>query len=285
MVKVDRNTDQQASGALAGWDSAFGNKTYLPISSSGAFAVSTSSDNLAIDFPLRIGLYSARWEVQTPKFNIFGFSLFYSTRVASSTTFLVGTTTSIDKITIDQTDYIQGILDSTGDPLASCHFSLFDTALDLTLGSAALNCVAGVLHWMFILPPGTLESTMSQLKDGFLTRVPIGYFTRIVSAISGGVEGTLPTVHFDVPIPDTNNDTSGSIALDFNIDEMIGDSAALEDTFQAPNGHTAKEIIEPIIQLIVGLLVLMFIYNDFIEIGCRITYKIENRGSTLYNLF
>lgn len=262
MLKLDRNTDQQAVGALAAFDSAFGNKTYFPISPYGSFTVGTSSDNLKIDFPLRVGLYNAYWEIQVPRFSVFGLNLFYTTLVASSTQFTIATTTAIDNITINQTEYLQGILDASGDPLASCHFSLFDSALDLTLGSSALDCVAGILHWMFVLPNGVLATTMTQLKNGFLTRVPIGYFTRVVSAINGGAEGTLPDVHADIPIPNTNGDISGSISLDFDIDQIVNDSADLQDSFQTPDGHTARSIIEPIIQMIVGLIVLMFIYND-----------------------
>jgi hypothetical protein len=261
-LKVDRNTDQQAQGALLAFDSAFGNTTYLPIGGPGAFDVATSSDNLNLDFPIREGLYSARWAVESPTFNIFGFSLFYSSRFATSTRFVVGTTTGIDNIQLDQEDYLNSIINSSGDPLASCQFSFFDTAMDFSLGGNLLRCMGGILHWMFILPPGVLESTMTQLKDGFLTRAPWGYFTRIVSSISGGAEATLPTVHVDVPIPHTNDNTSGEIQIEFDVDQMIEDSATLGDSFQAPNGDTAQEIIEPIIQLIVGLLVLMFIWND-----------------------
>lgn len=258
MLKLDRNTDQQGIGSLLAFDSAFGNKTYIPITASGASLLATSSDSLNIDFPLRIGDYSARWEIQTPRFHLFGLDLFYTTLAASSTTFTVATSTAIDRIVNDQTGYIQGILDSTSDPLASCHFSLFDTALDLSLGSAALNCLGGILHWMFILPPTVLSSTVNQLKDGFLTRVPVGYFTRVVSAISGGTAGTLPTVSADIPIPNSD----GELTIAFNIDDIVQQAGDMQDSFVDPAGHTAKQIIEPIIQLIVGLLVLMFIYND-----------------------
>lgn len=259
MIKLDRNTDQQAVGSSLAFDSAFGNKNYFPVSL-GNFSVGTSSDDL--DLGARIGLYNAYYELQTPKFSLFGFSFFYETVVATSTRFTIGTTTALDNIQLAQEEYLQGLIDAEGgDPLAACHFSLFDSALDLTLGSSALNCLGGLLHWAFVLPPGVLTSTMTQLKDGFLTRAPWGYFTRVVGAISGTAETELPTVHADIPIP--NDD--GFISLDFDIDEIITDSAALQDTFETPDHKTAREILEPIIQLMVGLLVLMFLYNDIVS--------------------
>jgi hypothetical protein len=260
MIKLDRNTDQQATGALSAWDSAFGNKTYLDIDSSGEFDVATSSDNLNLDFPLRVGLYRARWEVQIPRFNVFGFGIFYSTYVATSTRFTVATTTAIDNIQLDQEEYLEEIVDSLGDPLASCQFSVFDTALDFSLGGQVLQCMGGVLHWLFVPPEGTLENTVTQLKDGFLTRPPWGYFTRIVTAVTGGVEGTLPTLTADIPIG-----PSDEITIEFDTDDIVDGAATLQDSFEAPNGNSLRDIAEPIIQTIVGLLVLLFIYNDIVR--------------------
>lgn len=264
MIKIDRNTDQQAQGALLAWDSAFGNKTYLDIPDSGTFDVSTSSEAISanLNFPMdRIGMYRARWEVQTPKISILGFSLTYSTIESLNTRFTIGTSTPLDKIQIDQENYLQGVIDSIeGDPLDQCNFNFFDSAFDFRLGSDLLGCIGGMLHWFFVLPPGVLEETIVQLKEGFLTRVPWGYFTRVVTAVQGGAPGTLPTVHADIPISATED-----ISIEFDIDDMVSGAANLTDTMEAPNGQTARQILEPIIQLIVGLLVLMFIWKDILR--------------------
>lgn len=260
LVKVDRNTDQQAVGALLAFDSAFGNKTYLDVPAAGSFTVGTSSDNLRTDFELREGLYNARWEIQSPRFHVFGFDLFYSTLVASTTRFTVGTTTAIDNIQLAGEDYINDLLAGSGDPLGSCQFSWFSSDVDFSLGGSLIRCMGGLLHWAFIPPPGALERTVQQFKDGFLTRAPWGYFTRIVSAISGGAAGTLPTLTAAVPISAYDD-----ITIQFDLDDMVDGAADLSEQFQAPNGNTAREIIEPIIQLIVGLLVLMFIWKDVIK--------------------
>lgn len=261
VIKVDRNTDQQAVGALLAFNSAFGNKTFIPLDGSGSFDVSTSSDNLRIDFPLRTGLYRARWEIQSPAFSLFGFEFGYNTLVSSSTRFTVSTTTAIDNIQLAQENYLNDIINTLeGDPLASCQFSWFESAIDFSLGSNLMSCMGGLLHWLFVLPEGVMDSTITQLKEGFLTRVPWGYFTRIVTAVSGGASSTLPTLHADVPYSATED-----ISIEFDLDDIVTGAAAIQDDFQAPNGNTAREIIEPIIQTIVGLLVLMFIYKDVLR--------------------
>ncbi len=262
MMKIDRNTDQQSSDALVGFNSAFGNKTYLPITASTTFDVSTTSDNLNLSFPLRVGLYKARWEIQEPGFDIFGLNFFYHTVIGKDTVFTIATTTAIDNIQLQQEAYLNTIKNATGDPLAECQFSVFNTALDFSLGGQLINCMGGIISWMLIPSPAVLSSTIQQLKDGFLTRPPMGYLTRIVSAIQNGQQGTLPNVSVDVPIPDTDTDHTGKITIGFDINQWIADTADLEATFQDPAGHSAKTIIEPIIQLLVGLLVMMFIWND-----------------------
>jgi len=264
MIKIDRNTDQQAQGALLGWNSAFGNRTYLPLDASGAFDVSTSSDAITanLDFPMdRVGLYRARWEIQVPGFSLFGFALNYSTEQSLNTRFTIGTSTPLDKIQLDQEEYLENIIGSIeGDPLEQCNFNFFDSAFDFRLGSDLLGCIGGMLHWFFVLPPGVLENTVVQLKEGFLTRVPWGYFTRIVTAVQDGAAGTLPTIHADIPIGGGED-----ISIEFDIDDMVGGAATITDSFVSPDGDTLREIVEPIIQLIVGLLVLMFIWKDIMR--------------------
>lgn len=264
MIKIDRNTDQQAQGALIAWDSAFGNKTYLPLSSSGSFDVSTSTTAISenLNFPMdRIGLYRARWEIQTPKYSIFGFAFNYTAVQSLNTRFTVGTSTPLDLIQIDQEEYLQGVIDSiSGDPLEQCNFNFFDSAFDFRLGSELLGCIGGMLHWLLVLPPGVLENTIVQLKEGFLTRVPWGYFTRIVNAVQDGSAGTLPTVHADIPIGGGDN-----ISIEFDIDDIISGAASTTDLMVSPDGDTLRDIAEPILQLIVGLLVLMFIWKDIMR--------------------
>lgn len=265
MIKLDRNTDQQAVGALAGWNSAFGNKTFLDVDNAGYFTVATSSDSLNLDFEIREGLYNARWEIQAPQWSILGFDFNYKTLVSTTTRFVVATTTAIDNIQLDQEEYLQDIVDSLGDPLSSCSFNWFEASVDFSLGSNLIDCLGGLAYWAFVPPPSAVTATVDQLREGFLTRVPLGYFTRIVDAVSSGEMGALPTVTANIPIS-----PSEDITIEFDIDDMVEGSANLTDSFEDPDGNTLRDIGEPIIQLIVGLLVLAFIFNDIINSARRI---------------
>lgn len=262
LIKIDSNQAQQQVGALSGFDSAFGNKNYIPITASGDFDVSTSSANFILSTPLIIGLYNVRWEVESPRFSIFGFDLLYSTKASYNSRFIVGTTTAIDNIQLAQEKYLGELAAGIGDPLAACQFSIFSDALDFSLGGKVLNCMGGLLHWLIVPTPGTLETIIQQLKEGFLTRPPIGYFTRIVNVISSSTPSTLPTLTASIP---TSADPDDNIDLSFNLADTVNGAATLQDSFVSPEGHTARQIIEPIIQTIVGLLVLMFIYRDIMR--------------------
>lgn len=250
-IKVDRNTDQQAVGALMAFQSAAGNYTSLPIGSSGSFDLSTTTLNT--QFPVdRIGLYRVKQEVQVPgigvHFWIINWDITWNTLVSTSTTFKIGTSTAVDVIQEYQAEYLETVLEQQGDPLAGCQFSWFDTAIDFSLTGALMGCMTGLTMWAFVPSPMAVEQQFTDLREGFLARAPWGYGTRFYDIASSISTTSLPSLVITVP-----DDMPGSgAAIDLTPwDDLLGDDSILGTT-ESDEGHTLRDIVEP------GLMTLVY---------------------------
>lgn len=263
-IKVDRNTDQQAVGAYLAFQSAFGNYTYEDITQAGIFNLSTTSINNTFGIN-RVGDYKVRWEIQTPGIGvhwwILNFNVNYNTLVSTSTSFTVGTSTAIDVITTKQTDFLNQLANSTGDQLATCQFSWFNTAVDFSLGSHLMQCFAGIMSYLFVPSPDQMSLTVQQIRSGILYNAPWGYATRFVDILQNTSTSTLPTFTAYVPISAT-----ASTSLTYDPGDMLDGAASLLDSINA-NGtdKNAKDIIAPMIQLFIAITVVLIIARDLMH--------------------
>jgi hypothetical protein len=271
-IKLDRNTDQQSTSALVGFDSAFGNYTYFDIPvESGAFVISTTTLNTLLPAD-RVGLYHMTQDIQVPGIGvhwwIINFDLTYTTLDSTTTAFTIGTTTDLDNIAIAQTNYLNSIATSTnGSALSDCQFSWFNSAIDFSLGSKLFRCLAGVTTFMFVPSPNSVQATFDQVRGGILTRAPWGYATRLVTILSSNATTTLPT--FTANIYTTGTSTPDT-TLTFDPGDMLDGGAALLNSVKA-NGTSLslRDIVEPWIQLFIALSIVFIIAIDVLHIRKR----------------
>lgn len=135
----------------------------------------------------------------------------------------------------------------------------------------------GICINALFLPSGDDISTdFSLIKDGFLSRVPIGYATRMITILSDQASSTatstLPafTVTFPVGSPLHDDPTT------FDMQEMITNGASTLSSVTDPiSGKTLREITEPWIQLFIALTAFIIIFHDIMGAG---SHSIGGKG-------
>lgn len=197
-LKLDRNTDSQAVGALVAWDAAFGNYTTFPISADGTIAISTTTVEqiLGVD---RVGLWHMYWEIQSPTVNIFGFTFLQQTLVSTSTTYIYGETTGVDAVQIQQQTILEGLTDAMTDPLSACQFD-FTTILDFSASDNLFTCVTTMVSAMVVPNQDQAQQLITGARTSFLEKAPWGYATRIYDIVSfSTATTTLPSIAVTLP--------------------------------------------------------------------------------------
>lgn len=225
-LKLDRNTDQQAVGALIAWESATGNYTDFELTSDGAISISTTTVEQLLGVE-REGEWHMRWEIQSPRFSVFGFTFFNETLVATSTTYIYGQPTGIDIVQQTQEDILQGIIDSATDPLSNCQFD-FSSILDFSATDNIYTCVVTMVSSMIIPNSQQAQLLVQGAKDSFLDKAPWGYATRVYEILSTDTSTTtLPSIAFTVPdgLPGDEH-----VAIDFSPWEPIAGAITRIDT-------------------------------------------------------
>ena len=114
-----------------------------------------------------------------------------------------------------------------------------------------------------LVPSGdALNTIMTSLKEGILTRFPWGYPTRLVVILTGQNVASLPT--FTVYIPTGNSeDENASTSLAFDPSDMLLGGASIIAGIEDPrHGQTARDIFEPLVLLMVALAVIFTIASD-----------------------
>lgn len=242
------NIDQNVLllGFLSNNDTYIINRTFIP-GEDGHYSYSTTT-------PLADGNY--RLEAWIEKTIFFGWikNPFDSTQdQVISKQFIVGTSTLIGNLTQNGFNILNGTL--VGESATS---SLALVAQCNPLGAYGfnmVNCLAG----LFIPDSAQVSATIQGMRDGILTRLPWGYFTRFATILGSTATTSLPsyTVEF------AQNTAGDTTTLAFDPGDMLAGGGALVDSIHDPyNNKTLKDIFEPIVQLVVALLVLFTIVSD-----------------------
>lgn len=149
--------------------------------------------------------------------------------------------------------------------------SIFASSTATTTASAA-NC--NFTSWntfslpkcgAYLLVPGGdyLNTTLKGLKDGVLTRVPWGYFTRAVAIFNTTATSSLPTFTATIQIGPGDQSVATTTTLTFDPGDMIAGGGALLDSITDPiHGKTVKDVFEPLVQLSIAISVLFTIIAD-----------------------
>lgn len=169
-----------------------------------------------------------------------------------SNQFIVGSSTFIGNLSqngfAEYQDFVAGLTATSSEAVAATCNPLgatFDTR----------KCIT------FLLVPGgdTLATTLEGLRQGVLIRFPWGYGTRMINIMSSTATGTPPEA---VAIPVRISETE-VIDVDFDYADLLAGGAALLDSVRDPfYDKSLRDILEPIMQLVVALAVCFIIYGD-----------------------
>lgn len=241
-LKLDRNTDNQAVGALIAWEAATGNDTYFPLASDGSIDVSTTTVEHLLGVE-REGLWHMRWEIQAPRFTILGQNFFYETLAATSTSYTYGQPTGIDIVQETQEDILEGIWNATTDPLENCQFDI-TSVLDFSAEDNIYTCIVTMVSSMIIPNGQQAQLLIEGAKESFLDKAPWGYATRVYEILSTDTSTTtLPSIAFTIP------------------DGLPGDShASIDFSPWAPIGSAIERIDTTEVETIDGSPLDMFLH-------------------------
>jgi hypothetical protein len=132
------------------------------------------------------------------------------------------------------------------------------------------NCGA----FLFIPDAGALNDVMTSFRDGFLTRMPWGYFTRVYSILTASSTQALPTLTYEF---DPAGPYAGkSISFDFG-DMMTGGAAVLAAVQDPVNHRTIRDVLEPVVKLLVALAVIFGIIHDLTGSHSHVAEANDNR--------
>jgi len=114
------------------------------------------------------------------------------------------------------------------------------------------------MAFLFIPDANALKNTFEQFRDGVLVKAPWGYLTRFVVIISATTTTALPDISY-------NFGPKGPLAnVVWNISpsDMLAGGASLLASTTDHNGNTIRDVLEPLVKLIVGLALVFGIVTD-----------------------
>lgn len=124
------------------------------------------------------------------------------------------------------------------------------------------------LTYLFRPDPNQIEANMTELRDKFLTRVPMGYVTRFIDILNSTTTVALPGLVITVP--------GASQSLDLTPwDQLMGEGSLLDNASSSirlagvtyGSGRTFREITEPYWEIIWYVLLAFGIVHDLIGFG------------------
>lgn len=116
--------------------------------------------------------------------------------------------------------------------------------------------------YLFIPDSYSMRLVMEDARNGILTRVPWGYLTRTYTILTASTTASLPTFTSSIQMDSGWTDTPDIETLTFDMNDMIAGGGTLVDSLESTDGHTFRDIFQPIIQIIIGMMVIFTIYSD-----------------------
>lgn len=191
---------QQALAAGPGWTDPSVAPNYeeyiVPIVASGEFTFSTTTTRLEAE-----GSYAFRSYIEEVPGFWAGLLNLPSRVIRSYTTrFAFGLPTAADLWIDTQVEIGEDFVNNLGvDPLSECQFDIM-TALDFSSDSNLLSCLMAVGYTMVVPDATQMTDLVTSARDGFLTRFPWGYGTRIYDIFTADYEAAeRPSLAFTLP--------------------------------------------------------------------------------------
>lgn len=164
--------------------------------------------------------------------------------------FIVGASTFIGNISQNSFTQMQTIY-STFNSTSTASLS---NSCNVLSGFDVMRCIG----FLFIPSNEQLYDTMNSFKSGFLTRAPMGYFTRMYDIWNTSSTTTLPSIAVSIP---TGNGTHETVSANFG-DMLIGGVAQLNSVTSPVNGKSARDVLEPFVKLLIAIAVIFTILTD-----------------------
>ena len=237
-----------AADVVSALPNAFTTTLTFPIYAYGAFDFSTTSPAVSD------GDYNMSAVLQGPNIPYF-YGLFYnpgSVLTSTSTEFTVNNQIGIDEFTASTTALIESAYASSTISLASC-----SSFVGFNLG----DC----LNVLFVPQPAAINAVLSQFRGQLLSYFPWGYVTRFFTILSSNGTSTLPSATAVIAMP--YSDGSASDTQSFTVDPtatLAAASAALDGIDANGTDLNWQAVLEPYVQLFIGITLLFIIVFDLI---------------------
>lgn len=200
----------------------------------------------------QVGRYTAETKIKKPLFSVFGFGLLSQTVVATTTQFLVATTTAFDAL-------------QDGNIALAGQLSGVTGNLDCDSGLTSLS-PRKFIACMFFFDYTGLQTVMNEARSGFLTSWPLGYGTRFVSILTDSATSSLPAINY------TFGTTSPLYVLGLTSIELdpFAELSDPENIVNTKSDQTQQksvmEIMSQIINIIVYLTLAFMIIHDLTNV-------------------
>jgi len=205
---------------------------------------------------LPIGRYYLKTTIEKGSYCFVGYCLLTTNIVSTSTSFLVGTSSLIDKIEQNQRDYLTDLASTSRSSFNDCTVTSFNF----------FNCFSDLAVLMFVPSPDSMEYLSDTLHDTILTHFPIGYITDFITIISTTTVGTLTPI--DAVIPNGVIGSGATITLDLtnSLDSMLNATTGAFTNESASSTETFFEITNYYWKLVLYILAGLYLIRRILGI-------------------
>lgn len=118
------------------------------------------------------------------------------------------------------------------------------------------------LLYLFIPDGNALNEVMENARIGIFSRMPWGYFTRVITILQNPTIGELPTFTVNIPTG-AGSDTAELHSFEFDMADTVAGAGTLLDSIRDPiHNVSVRDVFYPFVQLTVALGVLLTILSD-----------------------
>lgn len=210
--------------ALDAWNSAFG-EIIIPLNV-GLNTVSTTTTFLLN------GQVNAIWRVKVPNSTPFiGFFLPDQVLLSSSTQFVVGQRTALDIAMASTSEALITALltgTTTAQSVIRCNPWDFDIMI----------CLISLI----IPPQSVLQGDFEQLRDGFLTKWPLGYVTRLIDILAASTTRAMPVISAIIPAGVVGAGSTITLDINNSLDYILNATTSQFNNVSASSTRTLYEI-------------------------------------------
>lgn len=212
---------------------------------------------LATSTTQEMGLWDARYSIRDPYF----FGLFHSTLVATSTQFIVASTTPIDDVILQ-----------TRASLASTALTYFTNCNPLSSWDF-MKCLSAATTYLFTPNTADLNRAVNSLHDDVLVRAPIGYITRVVAIMSSTTPVEPPAISY------TFGSSSPAELQGKNYTIQPLDHFDVVGQIKSDDGQNKGvwDVIDPLVTVMVVLSVFYVVVSDVIKLGSHEIAKADRQ--------